>query len=375
MAIQFLDEDKTKESSIKFLSDEVVEKPVTEKVRNNMNKIFSALKSGPTGIGSEISKEQAQTSTIAGIPSAVAGVKPETAMQTGETPAKIAAQTAGGAVGGLPGAVTATTGIEVLKQSFEKALGKREKYDLSEIGSEALITGLTEGAFRLPAKLMFSRLRGLDNMNKTGRKIGTITAEIDAKADHINSDDVMRDIIDNSQRILDQSGVVGNVLRRWKNILSNNTQITFDQLKQFKEQLGAATSFTSEKVPKNQDMNKVAKLIGKKVGAKLEEIAIKNGRPDFVEANKQYAKLAKKYGGPGQSFKGQIGGVATKGIIGTAVGLATGNPMAGIATSGALLEAGSPAAQEFLYKLLEKTGVGRGATVGASELIRKIKNA
>ena len=92
---------------------------------------------------------------------------------------------------------------------------------------------------------------------------------------------------------------------------------------------------------------------------------LENFSKDSLAVSKAFRVLSNKGATAGQR-------VMTDAIIGIGTGGLTGNPLAGALAASAANELHNRGTRQLLFKMIESSGVGRAATVGAAEGARRL---
>lgn len=319
-------------------------------------------------------KDRGSVAAQLGLINAAGGTSKVDALELSRDVSVIGLQTLGGIYGGLPGAVGGATIGELNAQLNEMVFGERTNFDLTDIASESITTAAVEGIFRLPAKVAFGRLKNIDELVKNNKIISKTADALDEMGAKFRSSDLIKEIDSFGKNVLDQRGVVGQTLRSWKKILSNTDEISFRQLRQFKQRLQEASNFVSEKVPKNTEMDRVARKLADSINVKLEKTASKFGVKNWGTINKKTADLFNKIG----KNSGRLRTMISSGAVGAAVG---GLTRSGIGTAAGIAAAEtltSPGVRQSLFEIsknpLAKL-LSTGARIGTSEGVRRLDDA
>ena len=301
-------------------------------------------------------------------------------------------QIGGGAMAGYPGSVGGATAGNSLKQGIEMLKGKRKSFSVGEVGSEAALTAAFEGVFRLPAFVAYKRLRAADNLaNGAGAELALAKGALSKIKDAAPIDDILKPLEDGLNSVAVKNGPQASMLTKWKLKLNGlkdagETHIDGDTILQMESQIGAAARYKAPNIfgvelsPNlaNPKANLIAKDMRAKVSQIVDDFAVRNGLESFPKLSKTVSKL-KSISEPGsKTLTDLMTNLGQRGVIsgglGTAVGLATHNPALGLATTAGVVGITDPIARKYAFNALEKTGVGRAATLGATQVARNLLN-
>lgn len=288
---------------------------------------------------------------------------------------KMVGQTLGGVVGGPVGAIVAPTAIEAGKQAFDSWRNKKP-YDIGSVGQEALVSGASEVIPRVAGNILFSKARALNALKDgVGKELsdinGKLTSNLSMEA-YTPSQKFVSAIEAIQSKVKDTSGAGGQLLRRWKNILSQGVNTKVGDLIQLEKRLGDVTKFSKDNkdvVIKNSPLNTELKKLRATVSSEVERIARDLGYKNYGKLSKEVSKAKRVAQSPNKPILEKLG---ASGILGGLTYAATQDPMASFGISGTALAASNPEVQRALYNALEKSGVGRALTIGAADRIRKL---
>lgn len=358
----FTDEDKSPSAVVNDLFKE-------QKVSSKRETMF----------GSTSPLERAATLGISGIPAAIGGVKPREALQRSPEMLPILGQMMGGpALAALKvpqflGSTAGFVGGELAKR------GLKGENMTEGLGKQAGVTAAIEGALRIPAFTMFKNLRAQTKLTEeSGKTLGKYKNQLATLSEsnpqfRVATQNVSN-IIDNAlKNITDQSGSVGSVIRRFKNTFSKGNEITARQLMEFETRLGDAIKFDKTGATKavNRALNNAGKTIRNKVSGLVDNLAVNAGIKDFPKLSKEVSKLITQAYPKRGGIRDTMLQLGASGSLGVLLGGATGNPAVGALGTAGLLGALNPNIQKLAYKGLEKTGIGRGLTLGLSNSVRQ----
>lgn len=361
MAIEFIDEPKTS-SKIEFVDS--VKSQQTSKSSPNMT--IETLLSG----------------SIGGIPSLVS---PTPNM---EQTLPMAGQALGGFFGGYAGSVGGTAAGSALEQIIKSGV-RGKKFDLGKMTSDTASTAIVEGLLRGAGNVLFRREIAAEAMGALGRKLGAMKTTLAEIGQNNPSASIPKEkVLNLIQSELDKTNVpfgkASVVLNKWKNFLSKSSTKTVSpsSLMELEDDMGSVAKFSTQQaggislVPDVQKkaLNASAKKIRSVVSGEVDNLASKYGMSDFEKISKQISALKEKF--PNSELKsGRLlpGVPATWFSSGSGLlaGLTTHNPVIGL-TAGMMIEGlQSPVIRNALFQGIAKTGLGRAATIGASELARQ----
>jgi hypothetical protein len=286
--------------------------------------------------------------------------------------AKIVGQTAGGIMGGPLAAIAAPVAIEGAAQAFDSFRNKKP-YDIGAVGQEALVTGASELIPRVAGNLLFGKPRAFNVLQEgAGKELKNAQAKL-GELWNVNTDaKPFRDAIDNIfSKVKDTAGGGGSLLRRWKNILSGD-RVAVGELIQLEKRLGDFAKFAKEgkdvaikNTPLNSEIKNLRSLVSKTVDSMAGKAGIKN----YAQLSKEVSKAKKITTSPNKPMLEKLG---AGGVLGGLTYALTQNPLAAFGVSGGALAASNPAVQQALYTALERSGLGRTATISAADRIRKM---
>jgi hypothetical protein len=331
------------------------------------DEIFKAeFGGGKSLFGNTSLKDRTLTASLSGLMPSVMGVTPKDAVST----LPMTGQTIGGAFGGYGGAVAGETVGDTAKQVFEKfLLGTRENISPKEIALNTGVTAATEGLFRLPAAKMFKKARAINELEKgAGVKLAQAKDILNKSGASLEPNVVTGWIDDALSSVRDARGSAGATLRKFKREFSKLDKITPDDLFQLRDSLGESVSFDLTKGKKNKYTQNAAKIVGKKVQEMLSGFAEKAGIKNWDELNSVVSKAKKIEGSKDPKLLGSLARGGALSYLGKTIGLS--QPAYG-AIPLALMALENPSVRKALYYGLEKTGLGRTATLGASEAMRR----
>lgn len=289
-----------------------------------------------------------------------------------------------GSPGGFAGSVVGSGIGEAARQASEFVRGNRDLFDYKKVGKEVAVTAAIEAATRIPAAGMFRSLRAGDELrNGAGLTLSKIKSDISKVSQTtVKIDDILTPIKEGLDNIAVKSGQQASQLNKWKialEAMKKDGKEFFDgkTLIQIEDQLGEISKFRGSLFQpqiKNRAANALSKDINRKASALLDDFAVNNGYKDFPVLSKKVSKLISKIKpnkeGLIESLQQAGSRLTWGGALGAGVGMATHNAGIGFgmtAASGLLSE---PGIQKALYYGVEKSGLGRAATLAASQAAR-----
>lgn len=290
-------------------------------------------------------------------------------------------QVSGGALAGLPGSVAGAAVGNALKQGIGIMKGKQKDFSNMDLATDTALTALFEGAARLPAFMAYRRLRAADDLaNGAGAELSLAKNALSKVKEAVPIDDVLKPLQEGLDNIAVKSGSQAAQLNKWKLKIESLKKageqfIDGNTLIQMEDQLGAVAKFAKEggrQEIKNVAANSLAKFMRNHVSNLVDDFAKSQGMDYFPKLSKQVSKLIKISSKKTNSLIDTLRGGAIAGVIGTAAGSVTHNPLVGAAAFGLSELASNSGVQKLAYQGLEKTGLGRAATVGATQLGRSL---
>jgi hypothetical protein len=360
MAIEFLDEPKTS-SKIEFV-DDATKSPKPDQTNWTLETLLSGSIGGPSSL---VSPTKNMESTL-----------------------PTAGQALGGFFGGYGGSVAGTAAGSALEQVIKSGLRGKE-FNLGKMTSDTATTAIVEGLLRGTGKVLFRREIANQTMNSLGRKLGQMKTALSEIGQSNTSVGIPK------QKLLDvltsemektnvPFGKASVVLNRWKNFLikSPSKNVSPSALMELEDDMGNVAKFASQKmggislVPEvaKKSLNSSAKAVRSMVSGEVDNLAAQNGMTDFGKISKQISSLKEKFPNSELRSGKLLPGVPATFFAsggGLAAGLATQNPIVGLATGMMIEGLQSPAIRGGLYNAIYNTGLGRMATLGASELARQ----
>jgi len=354
-------------------------------LQNSLNKVFG--KTSPM--------ERIKTATISGIPSAVAGVTPENAIEGQIDALPIEGQMVGGMTGGpwgkYLGSVAGETLGDVVRGGIKHFQGK-ENFSPSKIGLNTAITAATEGLGRGFDKLFMGKSaaretikKGASSLSKMKDTLRTL-GETDPNL-KIPKKPILDLLETESGRSLNPQGPAKTIFKQWIKKLSDPkiTHLTPDALMQMEQQFGQIANFQTkggflEKLlyklqsgVKDPILEGGAKTVRSGVSSEVNTLAKKAGIEGFEDTSKKFSSAKYEVADTRNWLEKALGSTIKFGEVPL---MATTARTFGLPAS---LGAGigivdlirrNPVIQDILYKTIGKTGIGRGATLGISELMR-----
>lgn len=325
-------------------------------------------------------KDVVGTTAVLGPTSAAGGTRLEEAIESGADTLPVLGHLLGSQVGGFPGAVTGTTLGVTGKQLVEKLSGKREM-NPEEIRNETLITAAVETVFRLPAGALFKKARASrelqEGLGVYLRNMKGTLSEMSKKnpALRIAGEKAVGMIDDATRNISDTTGQVGTLLRRWRKIFANTPEVNMQQLMEFEGLLGEAAKFSKsvggevvQQHIKKPLLNIAVKQLRHTISKTVDDFARMAGLKDFAKVSKTVGKLIKA---AEKKPQGRLATLMEGGALSLAVQGVTGNPVLSYLTTPALFFATEPSVQNALFKIIERSGLGKAATLGLAEFLRE----
>lgn len=290
-----------------------------------------------------------------------------------------------GTPGGFAGSVAGAGAGEALRQASEYIQGNRDMFDYKKVGKETAVTAALEAVMRVPAAGMFKALRAGDDLaNGSGLALAKMKSDISkVSSTNVKIDDILTPLKEGLDNITVKSGQQASQLNKWRVALESMKKdgkefLDGKTLIQIEDQLGEVSKFKTgwfSPQIKNRAANSLAKDLNRKASSLLDDFAKSNGFTEFPTLSKKVSSLIKQtkpnQGTLIESLKNAGSRLTWGGAFGAGIGMATGNPalgFAGTAISGLMTE---PGVQKALYKGVEKTGLGRAATLAATQALRE----
>ena len=312
-----------------------------------------------------------------------------------------AGQTFGGRFG--PTAVAGAAAGELARQGIKAARGDTSGIEqplkfgmgaigipqaVPSVGREAVTAGTVEGVMRGVPRVLFHKQFGGKAREVAGKKIGELIGKVKERAPFANvpKNPIVGQIDDAfSANKFERGPEIQALSQVKKKLLGLKQPLTFDEAIQLERQLGREAKFATDvtqgrfvKSPKAPGLNKAIKGIRGKLSDSVDDVAAKAGVPEFKEASRKFADLARKY--PESDLQNaSVGGELTR--FGTFGGLASAPALFG---AGPISAALSPAVfwatlpQRYKTAIFRKAidtpwgrNIGRSATLLASEGLRR----
>lgn len=362
-----------------------------------------------TSLLDEVLQSKPYNATVRGLSSFEPGIGLADFALKNEELIPLLGQLGGGALAGLPGATGGAAAGNTMKQTIQMLKGKRKDFSAGEVGTEAALTAALEGAFRLPAFLAFKRVRAAEELKKTsmmsealgklserfpalknlkitapdpsgkGVELGLMKDQLSKLNDVVAVDDVLTPLQDGMKNITVGNGPQWSMLNKWKIALnrikdSGRTHLTGKELIDMEDSLGNVAKFAKDPnvakihVP-NPKANQLAKNMRNFVSSKVNKLAVDNGFDSFPQLSKEVSRLIKISDVTKPSFMRQF---VNSGLLGGGVGALTGNAGVGLGTSAVGMAAQQPVVRRAAYSAIERTGLGRGLTLAATQGARDL---
>lgn len=295
-------------------------------------------------------------------------------------------QIGGGMTGGYPGSIAGAAGGNTLKQGIEMMKGKKSSFSVGDVGKEAGLTALFEGAFRLPAFMAYRKLRASAELGGDLKTDLALMKGGIAKHDKtVLIDDLLNPLNDGLKKIAVKSGPQAAQLNKWKlalekKLADGDMYLDGTTLLQMEEQLGAIAQFKNPaimgvEIPThitNKAANALSKEIRSTVSKKTDSFAKSIGLSEWPRVNKRVSELMKITSQKNNSLIDVLRRGTLEGLAGGMVGAVTHNPVAAVGTSLGLEAFMNPATRNIGFKALEKTGIGKAVTLGATQAGRDL---
>jgi hypothetical protein len=256
-----------------------------------------------------------------------------------------------------------------------------EEFDPKMIASDAGLTAAFEAITRTPAAILFRQPRAMREITEgAGKRIGMALKDLAEKGkvdpNFRQASSKINAVIDSAlSNVKDRSGAAGALINRWRKIINSGPTTDANTLIQFERALGDAADFgKAQKLEKgvtiaNTALNNAVMDLRNRISGIVDNLAVRAGyksfRKDSLAVANSFKKLSQKQQTP---FHQMMKNAA----VGVVAGAASGNPAVGAAASMAANELESRGTRQLLHALIEKTGAGRAATVGATEAGRRV---
>jgi len=321
--------------------------------------------------------------SVAGIPSAVnPDSRPEDALpmiaQAG-TDSMFNLSPQGRIAGLIPGAkygsTVGATGIAELMRQGAKAM-RGEGFNLKEAGKNTAITAGTELLGRGAENLMFRSQIGREAIGGAKKRLGEGIQKLIGFSEKNPGLRILRDdiigMIDRTTKKVLLVGPQASAMRRIRAAITNMPEeIGPQEIANIENTLGGIAEFNPFKDVKNKAANIAAKESRGKVSGMLDSMAESAGMSEVPLASKEVSKAYNTYKPRKKGIMDLISGKIGAGVLGTAAGALTKNPLIGAGVGIADLLFQSPGIQDALYKGIVKSGASKGGRVGISEVIKR----
>lgn len=273
------------------------------------------------------------------------------------TPSRVAAATAGNVIG------------TALNEAEDLISGKG--FDFGELGKAAGTTAAVESAFQFPGAAVFGKLR----IEKAREIAKGVLQNIKPKIDefvkfHPEFSQSASSVRNELNRIFSKVPVKGSqhkVIQSYiDKVEESKGGFGFAELDQLREKVGEMSSFGTDKLSRSLDSynKKSLRKFGEFLRSKTHELANQAGvGKQYNKATRIFSIASKKLGGKQAGF---IHDLAIPSGIGGVLGTATANPLVGTSAFLTAATLRNPNVQKALYNALEKTGLGRAATLGTT---------
>lgn len=279
---------------------------------------------------------------------------------------------------GMPGSVAGATIGQAARQAVQPLRGN--SLDVMALPKEAALTAATESIFR-GAGSVFKKNRAVREITEgAGKQLSMALGKLADLSDTTPALsapskkflDVIKPQLD---KIKVPIGSQARILKRWVSVMEKNPNLTARELIELEQDLGEVAKFSSSQAgetvlkdfPKKA-LNKLVKEARNVVSDEVDNLAERAGISGFKELSKKVSKnLAIAYG----KDSGVLRTIVTSGALGGLVGTATQNPSLGFGISGVGIGLTNPIIKNALYRGIERTGLGRAATLGLSDIARR----
>lgn len=339
-----------------------------------------------SALGSTGMKDRAMTAAISGIPAAVGGVKPKEALSSSSDLLPLLGQLIGGTAGGPGGSQmgkfggsVAGAGVGLLGKELI-GMSQGEEFKPQDIGIDTGITATFEAATRIPAAALFGKARSIDVIREGAGKQVNIALEKLSEMSETNpalrqsSSKILKVIEDTFSKVIDRSGKQGALINRFRKYFAQSPTVAANALIQFERRLGDVAEFgAAPGEVKNTAMMNATKALRNKISGIVDNLAERGSQftndPISKNALRNFRKNSKRVYEAFKVLETKNPGMIDRLVESVTLGSLTGNPMVGAATYAVKSQKG----KQILYKGIEKTGIGRGATVAASEATRRAR--